>query len=428
MYPKLFKEKDFKRLFTEMKKKYKKYGRVTGKIKLENLNESEVIAFEEIGKFFNLGESINFNLKELKQFLSDSIYSEFELETILFDYFGNEFIKNADKKELESYEREEYFNDIINKFKDSVAYDYLYVICFENKSIYKTVSLRYNEDKKSLKQELFFVGKALNSLPYLNDGFQNIAMFSELITGDPHYFDETEKHFIFLFEGIKYIKNISRKINSVVEKNKLFFEVGLIKESIFNSITIYGFRGIRSDKEESKILNSALEEKEYLNLSINNLNSIEYFKPISNQIYIFENPSVFTYVFDYLKKSNQNTPALICTAGQLNFSAYQFFDKLMKCKKSKEILIYYSGDIDPEGMLIADNLLKRYEEIKLLAYSKDTYLQYLSGQEISERSLKKLDSLSNKELMETAQVMRVKKEKAYQERFVGKILEKIKNI
>lgn len=421
MKPDLFKNYDFKRMFEEIKKKYKKYGKITGKFKIENLKKTEVLAFEEIGEYFKEGETIIYTAKKLQDFLDRSIYAKENLEEILFWYYKSEIRINSEKRKSDKEDKDDFFYKILINFKGTDVYYYYEDIFFNQKSIYKTITLRYNEDKERLKKELIITGNALNNLPYLNNKIQSLQMFSELVSGDPHYFDENGRHFIILYEGIKYKFGISTNSNGIIEKNKILYQGALIKEGITNNITIYGFRGFKKDGSESAILKAGNEEEEYLIISLDNMKALEKIEAVSESVYILENPSVFSYIFEYLKKRKEKIPALVCSSGQLNFSAYKFLNKLEK----KNIDIYYSGDIDPEGIQIACNLRNNFKEIKLLAYTKENYINNLSGKLLSEQRLKKLNSISDEKLLELIDLIKEKNQASYQESFVEEILLKI---
>ena len=97
------------------------------------------------------------------------------------------------------------------------------------------------------------------------------------------------------------------------------------------------------------------------------------------EIYILENPSVFSWLCQqYPDKS------FVCTNGQLRFSAFVLLDQLSRTSD-----LFYSGDHDPEGLLIAQKLKLRYkEQLTLWNYSIDLYEQNLSDVTLNERRLK----------------------------------------
>lgn len=95
---------------------------------------------------------------------------------------------------------------------------------------------------------------------------------------------------------------------------------------------------------------------------------------------------------------------------------------------NSECEIYYSGDIDPEGIEIADKLLKRGNgKIIPWCFSLEDYKNSISNKIISEQSLKKLEKVESDFFKEL--ILKVKEEKkaGYQELILNKMIEDIKN-
>lgn len=77
---------------------------------------------------------------------------------------------------------------------------------------------------------------------------------------------------------------------------------------------------------------------------------------------------------------------------------------------NSECEIYYSGDIDPEGIEIADKLLKRGNgRITPWCFSLEDYKNSISNKIISEQSLKKLEKIESDFFKEL--ILKVKEEK-----------------
>ena len=86
--------------------------------------------------------------------------------------------------------------------------------------------------------------------------------------------------------------------------------------------------------------------------------------------------------------------------------------------------IYYSGDIDPDGIRIADRLWRKYgDRIHVWRMSKEDYTKSLSEEEIGNISMKKLEAVENPILRETAGEVRKKKKAGYQENILTDLLE-----
>ena len=65
--------------------------------------------------------------------------------------------------------------------------------------------------------------------------------------------------------------------------------------------------------------------------------------------------------------------------------------------------LYYAGDYDPEGLLIADKLKKKYPQLHLWCY-KIEYLDFIAKQQknISSKRIQLLQHIEDKKLQEIA--------------------------
>ena len=129
-------------------------------------------------------------------------------------------------------------------------------------------------------------------------------------------------------------------------------------------------------------------------------------KAVTEKVWCYENPSTF---FRSVQKSPKN--AAICISGQPNLVVYKVLDKLAETHQ-----LIYSGDFDPEGLLIANRLKNRYAHLDLSFFSESNYMQALSNETVSETRLKQLDQLSDATLKIIATLLRQYKRAGYEER------------
>ena len=124
------------------------------------------------------------------------------------------------------------------------------------------------------------------------------------------------------------------------------------------------------------------------------------------KVYIVENPAIFSMLI-----KEKPEAGILCGNGQLRLASHVLLDLF-----DKETEFLYAGDFDPEGLLIAQNLKEKYgDRMHLWKYEKELYEMYRSEVEISEKSLKKLDNIYLKELLEIAGLMKKQKKATYQE-------------
>lgn len=102
----------------------------------------------------------------------------------------------------------------------------------------------------------------------------------------------------------------------------------------------------------------------------------------------------------------------MCMNGQPRLSAVMMLDLLEKAG----IKVYYAGDFDPEGLLIAQKIRRYYKgEMEYWHMSAKDYEKSRSRENISVRRLKMLDRIEDTELVEIAEAIRKEGVAGYQE-------------
>ena len=120
--------------------------------------------------------------------------------------------------------------------------------------------------------------------------------------------------------------------------------VGIVPDNI--SSLVHAF-GIRLKKQE--IWHPAYEAfcrcgEPYV-LTMENLKGITEVQPVGTCVYIVENEMVFSYLMAQVQGKGKNV-SLPCTSGQPRYAAL----KLISLIVQSGIPIYYSGDLDPDGI------------------------------------------------------------------------------
>ena len=90
--------------------------------------------------------------------------------------------------------------------------------------------------------------------------------------------------------------------------------------------------------------------------------------------------------------------------------------RLLELLAAEDIQIYYSGDLDPEGMDIAERIWKHYpKNVRIWRMDEASYELSKSEEVISERRLKMMERLQHPVLLETARKIKTCKKAGYQE-------------
>ena len=413
--------KIYKKIFLEVYSKYKKYGKITGSFTLKAATtEERQILFNFDSKALTEGKA-KIKCSTVRDLFNRKL-KEYSFEELLVKVVGKELKTNKEVKDEEKEQEEKFYDDILKASDDGVGKQWFIEILDKKKYGYNIIVRKYKSEirnLKELKRKIILIINSLNKLPYLNNEYENIAVFSAVNTKDSHFFDSDK------FTGRLFIKAISFILNKddpkdINEINELYYEVGILKDEISNHTTIYGLNAFNIDSSEVKAVNSFNLWKEPLQISISNLLKIDYFEAINNTVFIFENPAVFHKIL----KVNGDNISLICTSGQLNLSSYILLNKIRNLKN-----IYYAGDFDPEGLMIAYKIKKRYKDkVKFLNYTRESYINTMSNNIIEEKSMSQLNKINCSELDEVINELRINKRAAYQELLIDEYLDLIKKV
>lgn len=413
--------KIYKKIFLEVYSKYKKYGKITGSFTLKAATtEERQILFNFDSKVLTEGKA-KIKCSTVRDLFNRKL-KEYSFEDLLVKVVGKELKTNKEVKDEEKEQEEKFYDDILKASDDGVGKQWFIEILDKKKYGYNIIVRKYKSEirnLKELKRKIILIINSLNKLPYLNNEYENIAVFSAVNTKDSHFFDSDK------FTGRLFIKAISFILNKddpkdINEINELYYEVGILKDEISNHTTIYGLNAFNMDSSEVKAVNSFNLWKEPLQISISNLLKIDYLETINNTVFIFENPAVFHKIL----KVNGDNISLICTSGQLNLSSYILLNKIRNLKN-----IYYAGDFDPEGLMIAYKIKKRYKDkVKFLNYTRESYINTMSNNIIEEKSMSQLNKINCSELDEVINELRINKRAAYQELLIDEYLDLIKKV
>lgn len=144
-----------------------------------------------------------------------------------------------------------------------------------------------------------------------------------------------------------------------------------------------------------------------------------------NKIYIVENPSVYAMLCsdecgtadDGGMDNLGDMTAYMCMNGQPRLAGLMVLELLARSGTT----VYYAGDIDPEGLLIAQKLSRFYDgKFNFWHMDAEDYIVSRSSEKISYRRLKTLEKITDERLMPAARMIMKYKTAGYQERIVYK--------
>ena len=409
-----FKKKPvYEKLFNEFKKKYESHGKIGGIAVLTGLSTGDK---EDISGFlmkdFTSEEEVRVSAKLFEKALLKSRFSSLTTLDIITRYFGIKLRTNKEKSEEDVGKRAEYLAELTGYTDKAYIKEWLTGVFCTGADGAVVIARSYNADKSELKIILQKLIKAIPMLPYFQGGKKKelLAVFAAQAAGNPHFFDDNTLagNLLTAFLRDYFRFGYEDDLSEAENRSNVLFKAGLIKDTLSNDVIAYGIRGRCVDGSLHQGMEGFLHQKEPVKLSLLTLANLEetFTNSVDRRIYIVENPAVFSILTSRFPEK-----AFICSYGQIRRAVFMLLDLF-----NKNTVFSYAGDFDPEGLLIAERLKKRYgDRLAFWKYEPDIYLKYMSEEKLTNQRIKKLDGVRDAALLKIAELMREEGRAAYQE-------------
>lgn len=408
-------------IFEKFKKKILTTDKIEGSILIKNPSKEIRRLIEGFFYFKNFkGETLSFSIEDFRKRLEELGYIDIDLKELTNQYFGEVLLSKEEQKRLLNEEIELFFSKLVSKLKESnLQEEYItkYIEIVKNNYFDKG---KLKEQEEEL-QKLYYCGMAIYDRITADTPIK-IAFLGEKITKDPHYFDKGIKGSL-LVKLLKLFNNIEvdEDLTETEKAQEIFYQSKIEVNTISNYLTAYGIK-LFTKAGEIKAYSEFIKNNLLYNIPLEHLKDVIKVQAKSKNIFIVENEMVFVRLYEYFR--GKKDVALICTSGQLRLASLVLIDLLLK----EDYQIYYSGDIDPEGIGILNRVIQKSGN-KVIPWRVDleTYLKYEKNENpISETSLKKLTSIKDTRFQELILAIEDIKKACYQESFIKELINDIK--
>ncbi len=420
------KDKAYTRMFAEMKKKYIKYGKLTGKIFLNRLSEAECVALGKIlGRSLLPGDFV-FSVSELQAALNETRFCGVEVEALVERYFEEKLVSNSQKREEKKACNNRFWEVVLDEAgsrfgEDAVGTQWLKDVWEQRKYGYHLIIREREKSSDCIKEVLM---KVCGALTYLSREDRNgagsvrLAVLGAEVTKNPHCFDRQNAAGRLLISALSYI---NREEEPIAQEDilALYYKAGIAPDDISSYTTCYGIHFYEGDREHEAYRHFIGKGEKYV-LTLSNLSRLTRADSGRKKVFMIENQMVFSQVCDEMGGEDY---AIVCTSGQLKTASLFLIDLLLK----SECKLYYCGDIDPEGIEIADRVLARGSgQILPWRMTTQDYYRSISNEMLTDKRLNRLDKIANAQLRELAELLKVEKKAGYQEHLIDLMVEDIK--
>ncbi|WP_347320776.1 TIGR02679 family protein [Rossellomorea sp. RS05] len=416
-------EPAFQKLFLAFKKKYESLGRIGGSVSLKRYDDEELRAISGLTgvPVEELKTKRSMTLLSFEKTLDQTKYRYDSLRAFLEAYFGEELIANKER-ERDEQERDAAFWTSLKDRHPMLAW---YIEWIEGKSAdTRWIWTMYRNDRAFVEDGLGVLEKGY-SLLQEDHTYLRIPLFAQMVTGNPHAFDRGAvlgkwlSHFLTVDQLDQGAEVIFQKTTG--EDMDLLGQYGLIRDDLWSFVTLRNLLTEAGGKLHP-VWEAAAETGTVLNVPMKELLRLDRVYPAGGgNVWVVENSSVASTLMDLVPHA-----PVVCTHGQIRLAGWRLLELLAG---EADVHIHYSGDLDPEGMMIAERLIRKFpEKVHLWRMDVQAYGESVSDEEISEKRLQKVRGLVHPTLKEVAMRMREEPRAGYQEALIGRLVEDMRKI
>lgn len=346
----------WKKVLRGFREKYSSYGRFGGKVVLKNLKSQDIEELEGFfGKSFHGQKSVTVSAEKFRQALEVSRYKNMTPEWLLENFFEEPLLGKQEQKLLRQQEKER----IWENFRKS--YEGMPIETVEE-SLKNIVKDSENRELTEWERLLRLGAEIYNHLPYRQSEKLYLAVFAAMLTGNPHAFDNGTADGNFLYQIIQMdmesrgIKIEASEIFPAYKRQKSYLMAGIMLDDISNYAMLYQVQAVKKDGSIHQGMAGFAREQHIVQVPLAVISEWELLRCSQDEIYIVENPSVFAVLCGKEKEKNTRR-AYMCMNGQPRLAGLMVLELLAKSGTK----VYYAGDLDPEGILIAQKLSRYYK-------------------------------------------------------------------
>lgn len=262
------------------------------------------------------------------------------------------------------------------------------------------------------------------ALKHLPQEYTRMPVFAYQQTGDAHAFDELQAAGRLLLQMLAKLSTntseVPQRLAATEEKNLLLNEFYLLRDDILNFVTIRGLVAEKAGVVNQMWQQAAIEGCSW-NVPLKEVLRMDSIRPNKGkQVLIVENSGVYSILVDLLPEV-----AIVCSSGQFSYAVWQLLRKLAASGAN----LYYSGDMDPEGLVMAQRVLEMFpDKADTIGMGLVEYQHASMPSQISEPRLKQLKQIKNDDLKLVADKVNETRQIALQEGVLDVLIAEVKRV
>ena len=272
----------------------------------------------------------------------------------------------------------------------------------------------YREHAAGAERDVLWAAQALQALASSGGGGL-LAVFAAGITGDPHAFDRGRPAGVLLYGALREFGGPPPEgLGDAEAWSFALARAGLDTDDVSSTVLAAHLGGARHP-----VLAAMASAGGGWPLPLGAVRDLAFEPARERSAFVVENPQVFAHL---VRSVVAGGPALVCTSGFLSAAAIRLLDAL----HAAGYVLWYGGDFDRNGLVIADDLCRRYAGLRPWRMGPEDYAEAARvvspDAALPARDAEWLARLKGP-LGPTAQAIVAAGMAAYQERLVERLLE-----
>ena len=404
--------------------KYRSLGHWGGTAVLKNLSKEEQ---EDLSIFLRQqtedGSEFRLRYADFAAAWKKTRFADLPLEEFLTAMHPGKLRSKREAQIGKQQERQQMLLALLREFLGTKAEPWL------NALLYGQLRLAHNV-RGDGGQLMHTVAKGLSELPAAAC-YERLPFFANRVTGNPHAFDWDKDEGKIFLQALSFLSG-GLPMGTTEEKTELLYRFCILRDDILNFASAFGLAGYQRNfdgsEQEISYWQEAAMHGAPLNLPFREIVRAQYIRSFEEKnssapfpVFIVENSGVFSTLLDVLQ-SRKKVRALLCLHGQLKTASWAILDRLA----ASGAVFHYSGDFDPEGMLIAQKLRQHFRErgcgncVRLWHFSTADYRR--TDVMLPAQRLKLLDAICDDALLPLVSKMREWQCAFYQESLMDLLL------
>lgn len=343
----------YRRILSELLKKYRSYGRPAGTVRLDDATQEECDAARSIfGRPFS--PPLRFQAAQFEAALQELRFGKVSLKEVLECYFDTEIRTKNELREAEGSRFFAMLAQVLEQTGNSFCIRWLQTLQEPWGAGYKLLRREAAADPEGTRRALLQVCRSLDLLEQRAHSSIRLAVLSAQATSDPHALDSGTLGGKLFLHLLSFRSDLEAPKNAE-QRDRLYYENGILCDSISSLVTQMGLV-LLAGTEEHPACRFFRQRQEICTLSLANLSRLTSARSFSGRAYVVENEMVFAQLCDHASRFHS---PLICTSGQPSVAALRLLDLLA----GEGTQLFYSGDFDGKGLSIAAQLCARYPDL-----------------------------------------------------------------